>query len=194
MTQLRSRIRAYLGSSLDGYIAGPDNDLDWLSADHACQGDLPASPDYLDYPRFIADIGCLLMGRTTYDVVAAMPEWPYRDLPVLVASHRALRDAPANVQVAQGSIGSLVERAGALAAGKDVYVDGGAMVRQVVQAQMLDELVLTWLPVLLGGGVRLFDLLPEPVALQFTSAASAGNGLLQVSARLLPQKNSSSNR
>ena len=54
--------------------------------------------------------------------------------------------------------------------------------------------MLTWLPILLGGGVRLFDVLPQPVALQFTGAAAAGNGLLQVSARLLPQKNSSSNR
>lgn len=68
------------------------------------------------------------------------------------------------------------------------------MVRQAVQAQLLDELVLTWLPVLLGGGVRLFDVLPEPVALQFSAAAPAGNGPLQLRARLLPQKNSSSKR
>ncbi|HIE5094414.1 dihydrofolate reductase family protein [uncultured Stenotrophomonas sp.] len=68
------------------------------------------------------------------------------------------------------------------------------MVRQAVQAQLLDELVLTWLPVLLGGGVRLFDVLPEPVALQFSAAAAAGNGPLQLRARLLPQKNSSSKR
>ncbi|HEL2978613.1 TPA: dihydrofolate reductase family protein [Stenotrophomonas maltophilia] len=194
MNPARSRIRAYVGSSLDGYIAGPGNDLDWLNVDHARDGDLAAAPDYVDYPRFIADIGCLLMGRTTYDVVAAMPEWPYRDLQVLVASHRPLHDAPGNVQVAHGSIGDLVERACTLAAGKDVYVDGGAMVRQVVQAHLLDELVLTWLPILLGGGVRLFDVLPQSVALQFTTAAPAGNGLLQVGIRLLPQKNSSSNR
>lgn len=194
MTHTSSRIRAYMGSSLDGYIAGPGNELDWLSADHARAGDLPTSPDYLDYPRFIAGIGCLLMGRTTYEVVAAMPEWPYAGLPVLVASHRPLRDTPDGVHVAEGSIEVLVERARTLAAGKDVYVDGGAIIRQAVQARLLDELVLTWLPILLGDGVRLFDLLPEPVALQFTGAAAAGNGLLQVSARLLPQKNSSSNR
>lgn len=183
-----------MGSSLDGYIAAPDHGLEWLSADHARAGDLPASPDYLDYPRFIAGIGCLLMGRTTYDVVAAMPEWPYAGLTVLVASHRPLHDAPDGVQVAHGHISELVERARTLAAGKDVYVDGGAMVRQAVQAQLLDELVLTWLPVLLGAGVRLFDVLPEPVALQFSAAAAAGNGPLQLRARLLPQKNSSSKR
>ncbi|HEL3808889.1 dihydrofolate reductase family protein [Stenotrophomonas sp. WED208] len=194
MPHTSSRIRAYMGSSLDGYIAGPGNELDWLSADHARAGDLPASPDYLDYPGFIAGIGCLLMGRTTYEVVAAMPEWPYAGLPVLVASHRPLQDAPDGVQVAEGSIEVLVERARTLAAGRDVYVDGGAIIRQAVQAQLLDDLVLTWLPILLGGGVRLFDVLPEPVALQFSGAAAAGNGLLQVSARLLPQKNSSSNR
>lgn len=185
MADACGRVRAYLGCSLDGFIAGPDNALDWLAADHARPGDLPAAPDYIPFEAFMGTVGCLLMGRTTYDVVAAMDGWPYGACPVLVATHRPITGAPATVSTMAGTLPALVAQARQLADGRDIYLDGGTVVRQGIQAGVVDELVLTWLPLLLGAGTRLFDDLEQPYPLQFTAAAASGSGLLQVRVRPL---------
>ncbi|KAF1017396.1 MAG: hypothetical protein GAK31_00661 [Stenotrophomonas maltophilia] len=185
MDNRTGRVRAYLGCSLDGFIAGPNNTLDWLAADYSAPAALPRSPDYLEFEAFMASVGCLLMGRTTYDIVAAMEAWPYGQVPVLVATHRPLTGQPATVSAAAGTLPELLARAHALADGGDIYLDGSTIVRQALQADLLDALVLTQVPVLLGAGTRLFDTLPAPRRLQFSAAAASGGGLLQLHAQVL---------
>ncbi|WMJ68963.1 dihydrofolate reductase family protein [Stenotrophomonas sp. 24(2023)] len=185
MAVSQGRVRAYLGCSLDGFIAGPDNALDWLGADYARAGDIAAAHDYLSFDTFMGSVGCLLMGRTTYDVVAGMEAWPYGPCPVLVATHRPIDAAPPTVMPRAGALPALVAQARQLAQGRDVYLDGGTLVRQGLQAGIVDELVLTWLPLLLGAGTRLFDGLEQPHHLQFGAAAASGTGLLQVHIRPL---------
>ncbi|MEZ4323425.1 MAG: dihydrofolate reductase family protein [Myxococcota bacterium] len=144
------RIRAFLAMSLDGYIAGPNDDLSWLPVD-----DRPG-PGAVDLDAFLSGIGCMLMGRRTYDVAAGFGSWVYGEIPVLVPTHRALDPVRDTVRAVQGPISALLDEALALAGGKDVYVDGGAIVQQVLEADRLDELVVTVVPLVLGGGVPLF--------------------------------------
>jgi len=152
------RVRVYLATSLDGFVAGPDNDLSWLDAPDAdAKASREAPTDALTYADFTADVGAMLMGRTTYDVVQGFGEWPYGDMPVFVATHRVVHNPPGTVTVVQGDIERLVQHALQAADGRDVYVDGGALVRQALAAELVDELILTVVPVLLGDGVRLFD-------------------------------------
>ena len=177
------RVRVYLGCSLDGCIAGPDNDLSFLHAPGPV-GAPPADPGALGYPAFMAQVGAMLMGRTTFDVVAAMDvPWPYGDTPVLVATTRPLGGAAPTVRAVTGDIGALVALARAPAGDGDVYLDGGALVRQALAAGLVDELCLTILPIVLGRGVRLFDGLEQPTPLEFTGHHRSEQGMVQLTAR-----------
>ncbi len=182
-----SRVRVYMASSLDGFIAGPDNELGWLERDHSAPGDLPADPQALGFAAFMAEVGSMLMGRTTYDTVEGLGQWIYGETPVLVATRRPLQPVASTVQAVAGDIAELIAQAKALAAGKDVYLDGGALIRQALDAGLVDELTISYVPILLGAGIRLFDGLASSSSLQFTSHRAMEGGMLQVRAQVRPR-------
>ncbi len=165
-TTSTSRVRVYLATSLDGFIAGPDDDLSWLGA-----GDGPPPPDgeALGFDALLAQLGAMIMGRRTWDVVSKMDWWGYGDMPILVPTHRPLQTDRPTVKAVQGDIGALIDQARAVAGGKDIYLDGGQLVRQGVQAGLVDELCLTVVPILLGGGVSLWDGLAKRSDWRFVS-------------------------
>lgn len=141
-------IRAYVAMSRDGFIAGPADDLSWLPDGHAGE-------DY-SYEQFMAEVGAVLMGRRTHDVVAGFGiDWPYGDTPVLVATHRPLDTDEPSVRAASGTAAELVAEARAAAGDRDVYVDGGLLIQQVLDAGLLDEMIVTVIPVDLGRGIPL---------------------------------------
>ncbi len=147
---------AYLAISIDGFIAGADHDIEWLNkADEL----YPATNENgLQYTDFIAGIGCILMGRATFDFVAGLDiDWPYGDMPVLVATTRDIEPPATTVSSIQGSIDALLDHAQQIAGDKDVYVDGGSLVSQTIRVNRLDEMVLTQIPVALGSGIPLFQ-------------------------------------
>ena len=162
-----SRVRVYLGCSLDGCIAGPEHDLSFLMEQ-------------------FEDIGALLMGRRTYQVPLDYDAWHYGDRPVLVATHHELPPAPqgGTAWAVQGDIAALVEQAKAAAGGKDVYLDGGAIVRQGLHAGLVDELCLTFLPLILGRGIRLWEGLQSRTDLVFDDPVRHGKGMVQITARV----------
>jgi dihydrofolate reductase len=169
------RVRVYIASSLDGFIAGPGGDLSWL----------PEPPEGADddfgWNAFIAQIGCLLMGRGTYDAVAAMGvNWPHSDRPTLVATHRPLVGAPPRVFAASGPIRGLVAQAAEQAGGRDVYLDGGDLIRQALDADLVDELVVTLCPVVLGAGHPLFAGSRRRHQLNLRSQRELPGGLVQL--------------
>ncbi|MFM8828704.1 MAG: dihydrofolate reductase family protein [Actinomycetota bacterium] len=138
-------IRAFIAMSRDGFIAGPGDDLSWLPDGHAGE-------DY-GYDAFMAGVGAILMGRRTHDVVAGFGiDWPYGDTPVLVATHRPLGTDEPSVRAVSGTPAELVAEARAAAGERDVYVDGGLMIQQVLGAGLLDEMIVTVIPVALGEG------------------------------------------
>lgn len=163
------QVRAFLAMSLDGFIAGTDDDLSWLPV-----SDLPG-PGAIDLEHFLADVGAMLMGRRTYDVVAGFDAWAYGETPILVPTHRPLDPMRSTVQPASGEISELIERALAIADGKDVYVDGGDVVQQALDADRLDELILTVVPIVLGSGVPLFGALRKRLDFTFAPPTSYGS-------------------
>jgi dihydrofolate reductase len=177
-----SRVRVYLGCSLDGCIAGPDHDIGFLS-DYAPDPDQPAA---LGFDAFLDDVGALLMGRRTYQVPLDHDVWPYGDRPVLVATHHPLPPAPqgGRAHAVAGSITDLVAQAKEAAGGQDVYLDGGDLVRQGLDAGLVDELCLTFLPVVLGRGVRLWDGLLSRIELTFEPPARHHGRMVQVRAHV----------
>jgi dihydrofolate reductase len=149
-----SRIRVYCAVSLDGFIAGPDDDLSWLGEpDPEEVGD----PGTVGFPAFMEQTGAMLMGRRTFDIVMGFGgDWPYGSTPVFVATSRPLSGAPATVSTCHGDIQQLCEQAKHVAGDKNVYLDGGNIISQALDAGCVDELILTVVPVLLGQGVPLY--------------------------------------
>ncbi|HET6583930.1 MAG TPA: dihydrofolate reductase family protein, partial [Nannocystaceae bacterium] len=141
----------------------------------------------LGFADFIAQIGALLMGRRTYQVLLDYDAWHYGDRPVLVATHHALPPAPqgGTARGVQGPIDRLIAEAKAAAGDKDVYLDGGDIVRQGLDAGLVDELCLTFLPVILGRGIRLWEGLQHRNDVRFAPPAMHGHGMVQLTATVL---------
>jgi dihydrofolate reductase len=170
---MSGRVRVFIASSLDGFIAGEHDDLSWLPGPSG-----EPSEDH-GYTAFMADVGALLMGRRTYEVVRSFGAWPYSK-PVLVASHRDLPDPPADVRAIRGSISELIAQARAAADGGDVYLDGGELIRQALDAGLLDELIVTIVPFVLGRGVPLFAGVAQRHALRLEASHAFASGLVQL--------------
>ncbi|WP_195432844.1 dihydrofolate reductase family protein [Morganella morganii] len=150
----------YIATSLDGYIADAQDKLDWLFA-------VPnPEQDDMGFSAFMQRIDAVVMGRKTFDTVCAFDgEWPY-DKPAFVLS-RTVTELPEKlagkaVYPVQGEIGDVladIHRAGY----HNLYIDGGTAAKQCLAADLIDEMVITTVPVLLGGGTPLFGTLPSPL-------------------------------
>lgn len=150
-TPAASRVHTavFLGISLDGCIAGPQGDLSWLSA---CATESPADTGY---EALMQRTDTLLLGRRTHDAVLALGDWPFRNHRVRVLTHRPL-PSDHGAQACQGSLPEVL--AGLHAEGsRHVYLDGGEVVAQALDSGLVDELTLSWIPVVLGSGTRLFS-------------------------------------
>ena len=142
-----------VASSLDGFIADEHNDLSWLLSMPG--GDDDANP----YSAFIRDVGALAMGSTTYEWIRQHDpgNWAYDDLPTWVFTHRHLEPiAGANLRFTSDPVPDA--HAGMLDAanGHNVWlVGGGELVGQFLDHDLLDELIVSVTPVLLGRGAPL---------------------------------------
>lgn len=167
----RPRVSAFLALSLDGFIAGEGGDLAWLEP---YNGD---SQEETGYSALMASVDTLLMGRNSYDTVLGFPEWFYGDKPVVVLTHRPA--APRElVSFRQGALAQVLDELWQ-AGSRHLYLDGGEVVRQGLQAALVDELILFWVPVTLGGGVPLFAG-QLPGALVPVSSTVLPSGLVRV--------------
>ncbi len=170
----------FIASSLDGFIARPDGDIDWL-----LQRDDPTENH--GYTDFIADKDLIVMGRGSYEKVLTLGPWPY-DKPVLVLSQQ-LADAPVPAPL-QGRLrfsqAAPTEVMAELAAQglRRVYVDGGRLVQSFLRAGLIAEMVITTVPVLIGAGRPLFGAVPQDIDLQLVSSRSFPSGLVQSTYRL----------
>ena len=166
----------YTATSLDGFIADPDNSLDWLFS-RKRDDDGP-----LNYGEFIADVGALAMGSTTYqwliDHVLAdkAPEerkWPY-DSPCWVFTHRRLPVVPdARIAFTSADVATVHEALAAAAGDRNIWiVGGGDLAGQFADAGLLDEVIVSIAPVTLGGGA---PLLPRRIELRLAELGRNGD-------------------
>lgn len=139
------RVRLFIATSLDGCIAGPGESLDWLFSD----------ADY-GYDAFLAEIDTLAMGRRTYEVVKSLGEWPYEGLATWVFTRRERMPHDGNVSFTAESPEAWLRTIEA-SQGRDVWVVGGAaLIRDFLEARLVDEMTIAVHPVVLGGGTPLF--------------------------------------
>lgn len=137
------RVRLFIATSLDGLIAGPAHEIDWLFTDQ----------DY-GYAAFIASVDTVLMGRRSYDVSCTFAEWPYPGLEVHVFSRMPPAPDP-RVRFTAEPVGRVVSRLRATP-GRDLWLlGGGELVGSFLDAGVVDEVVIGIHPLFLGGGIPL---------------------------------------
>lgn len=154
--QPRPRFLVYIAQSLDGYIARPDGGLDWLEGH-----DVPEGEDF-GYHAFMARVDALVMGRNSFESVLSFDvPWPYGETHVYVLTSRPLQIPEALRATVSAEGGAPAEVAARLAAAgvRAAYLDGGATIQRFLRAGLVDELIVTTIPVLLGEGIPLFGAL-----------------------------------
>lgn len=168
----------YIAASVDGFIARPDGDIDWLMRPEYATDEMHG----LSYEAFISTVDTLVMGRHSFEKVLTFDPWPYEKMPVVVLSSRALA-VPAQLQnkvrVMNQDPVSLVSQLAA--EGKQhLYIDGGQTIQRFLQAGLLNELTITYIPLLLGEGLPLFGVLGQEISLRLLAATPSPNGFVQV--------------
>ncbi len=161
----------FIATSLDGFIARANGDIDWLPAG----GGEPHG-----YDEFMATVDALVIGRKTFETVLAFDSWPYGEKPVFVLSTRPLPPAPpgAIVERLSGPPDTIAANVGARGI-RHVYVDGGITIQRFLQAGLIQRLIITRIPVLLGDGIPLFGPLAHDLILRHIGTRQFASGLVQ---------------
>lgn len=167
------KVVLYIASSLDGYIAKPGDDLSFLS-----MVEMPGE-DY-GYGDFIATIDKVILGRKTYDwVMKQVPVFPHADKECYVLTRNS-KESIENTHFYSGDIQELVQTLKAKG-GKNIFCDGGAKTaNSLLKLGLIDELILSVIPIILGDGIRLFEEgIPERM-LKLLSSKCYPSGLVQL--------------
>jgi dihydrofolate reductase len=166
----------FVGTSLDGFIARPNGEFDFLPAG----GGEPHG-----YAEFMATVDALVLGRNTFETVLAFDEWPYGDKPVFVLSTRPLAPAPAGALVERlsGEPAQVVARLDERGI-RHIYVDGGITIQRFLRAGLIQRLIVTRVPVLIGAGIPLFGAIDRDIVLTHVRTQHYASGLVQSEYRI----------
>lgn len=169
------RTSVFVGTSLDGFIARADGRMDWMSAG----GGQDSGADH-GYEAFIATVDALVIGRKTYETVLGFETWPYGGKLVFVLSTHELAPAPAGARVERMSGPPDEILSGLEARGiRHAYVDGGITIQKFLRAGLIQRIIVSRLPVLIGSGIPLFGPTDADIALEHVVTRVYAKGLVQ---------------
>jgi dihydrofolate reductase len=166
------KLSVFVGTSLDGFIARRNGQYDFLPID----GGEPHG-----YNEFMATVDVLVIGRHTFEVVQALPEWPYGNKQVIVLSTRPVdlsKLRAARIEQMSGQpqeIAAQLSRRGF----QHAYIDGGITVQRFLSAGLITHITITRVPVLIGDGIPLFSSLPHDVELRHIATQTYKSGLVK---------------
>ena len=161
----------FIGTSLDGFIARADGALDFLP---------PGAGESHGYDEFMATVDALVIGRKTYETVLGFDGWAYGKKCVFVLSTQRLAPAPpeALLEHLRGEPGDIVAQLESRGIGH-IYVDGGVTIQRFLRAGLIDRLIITRVPVLIGDGIPLFGSLSSDIPVRHVATRSFASGLVQ---------------
>jgi dihydrofolate reductase len=170
-------VSVFIGTSVDGYIARPNGDLDFLP---------PGGGEPHGYDEFMATVDALVIGRKTFETVVAFAAWPDGQKRVAVLSSRPVDFSTVRggiVEQMAGPPGEIVSKLAASGA-HHLYVDGGITMQQFLRAGLIEGIIITRVPVLIGQGISLFGTLPRDIRLLHVVTKHYPSGLVQTEYRL----------
>jgi dihydrofolate reductase len=183
-----SKSQYYCASSLDGFIAEADDTLEWLLKYRGSFDGERVEPAEGAYERFYEGVGAVVMGSATYEFVLGEPslggEWPYKGKPAWVLTSRDLPvpdGEGVDVRMRDASVSDLYEDMIASAAERDLWIIGGGNVAsQFADRGLLDEVLVTVVPVVLGAGKPLFDRRLPGGPMQLTGTSAFDSGMVEL--------------
>ena len=172
---MNKRNNVFIATSLDGYIADKNGGIEWLHS-------IP-NPDHnaMGYVEFIKEIDALVMGRITFETVLGFDiDWPYNK-PVFVLSS-TLKEIPESHNgkafLVKGTLTDILKQIHQKGYER-LYIDGGTTIRNFLKEDLIDEIVLTTIPILLGGGTSLFGELPNQLQFELIGTKTFLNQITQ---------------
>ncbi|WP_103070871.1 dihydrofolate reductase family protein [Aquimarina sediminis] len=172
---MKKRNSVFIATSLDGFIADKNGKIDWLN-------DIP-NPDKSDlgFNKFITKIDAIIMGRKTFETVCGFDiDWPYK-IPVFVLSNslkQILKDYKDKAYLVKGSIKEIINKINEKGY-YNLYIDGGTTVQSFLKEDVIDDLIITTIPIILGEGVPLFNVLNDKLDFELISSEVYINQLVQ---------------
>ena len=170
------KISVYIASSLDGFIARPNGDINWLM-----EADNSGEKEDYGYKEFSDSVDCMVMGRNSMKKVMSFPEWSYEGKRVVVLSN-TLKEAPSQlkdkVELYSGSLIMLVtklKRDGC----EHIYVDGGKTIQSFINEDLITDITITRIPILLGEGLPLFGKTKHDIKLKHIESKSYPSGFVK---------------
>jgi dihydrofolate reductase len=166
------RASVFVGTSIDGFIARRNGDFDFLPEG----GGEPHG-----YDEFMSSVDVLVIGRNTFEKVLTFEKWPYAEKRVVVLSSRTIDVSNvrgAAIEHMSGSPAEITDRLAASGA-SHAYIDGGITVQRFLRARLIQRLIVTRVPVLIGEGIPLFGLLPHDVQLRHVLTKTYPSGLVK---------------
>ena len=179
---MRPKTSVYIATSLDSFIARPDDSLDWL--EHDAGGD-----DY-GFKAFMDSVDSMILGRATYQQVLGFDgDWPYTGKHVIVPSstltnHDIPEERRTDVEIVNADPGGLLtvlEKQGHTHA----WIDGGKTIQRFLNDGLIDEITVSRIPVLIGQGIPLFAALDSDIKLNHVDTASYASGVVQSKYRVV---------
>jgi dihydrofolate reductase len=168
----------FVGTSLDGFLARPNGSFDFLP---------PGGGEEHGYTAFFASVDALVIGRGTFETVLAFPAWPYGSKPCFVLSSRPLDLAAVKGGAVEQMAGEPADVLARLEARgyRHVYVDGGITIQRFLRAGLIQNIVVTRVPVLIGSGIPLFGALENDIHLEHVETRQYPSGLVTSEYRVL---------
>lgn len=166
------KLSVFCGVSVDGFLARPNHALDFLET---------GEQEPHGFEEFYGSVDVVVIGRKTFEVVLTFGKWPYGKKPVVVLSSRALDFSSIEGGVVEQMSGEPAEIATQLKARgfKHAYIDGGITIQRFLAAGLIDRLVITRVPVLIGEGIPLFGRVPRDIGLRHVATRCYSGGLVQ---------------
>lgn len=167
------KVVVYIAASIDGFIAADNDDLGFLASVEK-EGE-----DY-GYAEFVSTVDTVIMGRKTYDKVLSFGiPYPHSERKTYVIT-RSTKESKDNIVFYNGSLSDLVSELKSKN-GKKVFVDGGAqIVNEFLKLDLVDEIIVSYVPVILGSGTQLFNNQGAPSKWKTISAKQFETGLVQI--------------
>lgn len=165
----------FIATSLDGFIARKNGEIDWLIASANEEGE-----DY-GYGEFIDTVDTLVMGRNTYELALTFKEWPYEGKRLVVLSGRSPiipKSLQESVEISSLAPAEVIRHLSEQGA-RHVYVDGGNTIQGFLNAGLIHEMTITRIPLILGEGISLFGNMGRDIKLQHIATRVYGNGFVQ---------------
>ena len=163
----------FIAASLDGFIARKDGDISWLQKYEG------KKEDY-GYSEFMKTVGASIMGSKTYEKCLTFPNWPEDEKPIFVVTNRKLKAANrANVSFYSGGLARLVKRLKQENKGNVWLVGGGSLVQSFLKEKLVDRIILSTIPVVLGMGISLFGQANGNTDFELASVKKYESGIIQ---------------